>query len=215
VGVSERRRKETEALRQRVLDVAEDIFVNEGIGRVTMRRIADRIEYAPTVLYRLFSNKNDLMDNLITRGYIGVRDQYQKVLKQKNQDPMEVLKGILQVYATYALNHPNHYRMWFDTGSLREEDRILTISHGRLEYVVFQTWLDRIAACQAVGLFSGEDPLEVFQVLWSRVHGLISLRIQHPTYIWMPVEQHLEAVLDLHHEEREENAIVKTRGGAS
>jgi AcrR family transcriptional regulator len=202
VGVSERRKKETEALRQRVLDVAEDIFVNEGMGYVTMRRIASRIEYAPTVLYRLFNNKNDLMDNLIARGYRGVRDQYQKVLEQKNQDPMEALKGILQAYVTYALDHPNHYRMWFDTGKLREEDRLLNMSHGRLEYVVFQTWLDRIAACQAAGLFPGGDPLEVFQILWPRVHGLISLRIQHPTYAWMPVEQHLEAVLDLHHGER-------------
>ena len=201
MGVSERRRKETETLRQRVLDVAEDIFVNEGIGQVTMRRIADRIEYAPTVLYRLFSNKNDLMDNLITRGYKGVRDQYQKVLEQKNQGPMEALKGILQVYVTYALNHPNHYQMWFDTGMLRGEDRILNMSHGRLEYVVFQTWFDRIVACQAAGLFPGGDPVGVFQVLWSRVHGLISLRIQHPTYAWMPVEQHLETVLDFHYKD--------------
>ena len=202
MGVSERRKKETEALRQRVLDVAEDIFVNEGIGQVTMRRIASRIEYAPTVLYRLFRNKNDLMDNLITRGYRGVRDQYKKVLKRKNQDPMEALKRILQAYITYALGHPNHYQMWFDTGRLRQEGRLLKMSHGRLEYMVFQTWLDRIAACQTAGLLPEGDPLEVFQILWSRVHGLISLRIQHPTYAWMPVGQHLNTVLDLHHEER-------------
>ena len=199
MGVSERRRKETEALRQRVLDVAEDIFANEGIGQVTMRRIASRIEYAPTVLYRLFSNKNDLMDNLIARGYRGVRGQYRKVLKQKNLGPMAALKGILQVYVTYALDHPNHYRMWFDTGRLLEENRLLKMSHGRLEYVVFQTWLDRIAACQAAGLLPGQDPFEIFQMLWPRVHGLISLRIQHSDFAWMSVEQHLEAVLDIHH----------------
>jgi hypothetical protein len=35
----------------------------------------------------------------------------------------------------------------------------------------------------------------VFQVLWSRVHGLISLRLQHPQMTWMPVAQHLETVL--------------------
>ena len=137
VGVSERKRKETEALRQRVLDVAEDIFAHEGVGQVTMRRIASMIDYAPTVLYRLFSNKNDLMDNLIARGYKGVREEYEKVMKQKNLGPMAALKGILRVYVTYALDHPNHYRMWFDTGRLFEKNHLLNMSHGRLEYVVF------------------------------------------------------------------------------
>jgi len=68
VGITERRKRETEALRQRVLDEAEDIFAREGVENVTMRRIAARVEYAPTLLYRLFANKNDLMDNLIARG---------------------------------------------------------------------------------------------------------------------------------------------------
>ncbi len=198
VGVSERKRKETEALRQRVLDVAEDIFAHEGVGQVTMRRIASMIDYAPTVLYRLFSNKNDLMDNLIARGYKGVREEYEKVMKQKNLGPMAALKGILRVYVTYALDHPNHYRMWFDTGRLFEKNHLLNMSHGRLEYVVFRTWFDRISACREAGVIPGKDPLEVFQILWSRVHGLISLRIQHPAFAWIPVEEHLEAVLDIH-----------------
>jgi AcrR family transcriptional regulator len=200
VGVSERKMKETEALRQRVLDVAEDIIINEGIRQITMRRIAARIEYAPTVLYRLFNNKNDLMDNLIARGYGGVRERYEAVLKRKNLGPLEALSRILQVYVTYALDHPNHYRMWFDTGELRREDRSLKMNHGRLEYVVFQTWLDCLEACMVDGLFPERDPLEVFQVLWTRIHGLISLRLQHPDFPWMPVDRHLEAVLDLDHE---------------
>jgi AcrR family transcriptional regulator len=52
--------------------------------QVTMRRIAASIDYAPTVLYRLFANKADLTDHLIARGYSGVRDRYEAVLKHKN-----------------------------------------------------------------------------------------------------------------------------------
>ena len=62
---STRKQKETETLREQVLDKAEEIFVQEGIGRVTMRRIAAGVDYAPTVLYRLFANKADLIDHLI------------------------------------------------------------------------------------------------------------------------------------------------------
>lgn len=200
MGVSERRKKETEALRRQVLDVAEDIFVKEGVEHVTMRRIAAEVEYAPTVLYRLFKNKNDLLENLIARGYSGVRERYEGVLKRNDMEPLEALDKILQVYVAYALDHPNHYRMWFDTGILRLDDRSLKMSHGRLQYIVFQTWFDRIEACLDVGLFPGRTSLEVFQVLWSRIHGLISLRIQHPNFPWMPVKRHLKVVLDLSRE---------------
>ena len=68
MSTSERRKKETGVLRERVLETAEQIFVTEGAQHVTMRRIASAIEYAPTVLYRLFANKDDLMDHLIVRG---------------------------------------------------------------------------------------------------------------------------------------------------
>jgi len=192
-----RKQKETLALRGKVLDTAEDIFVREGIERVTMRRIAASVDYAPTLLYRLFKNKADLIDHLIARGYEGVREQYEQVLQQENLDPVATLKGILATYVDYALSHPNHYRMWFDSSSVRLEGHRLRMTHGRLEYIVFQIWLDGIKSCQAVGLFNGWDSLDVFQILWSRIHGLISLRLQHPGLPWIPVGQHLEELLNL------------------
>jgi AcrR family transcriptional regulator len=184
-----RRQKETKALRERVLDKAEKIFAQEGINQVTMRRIAASIDYAPTVLYRLFTNKADLMDHLIARGYDGVRGRYEIILDQENIDSMTMLKGILTTYV-------DHYQMWFDTSSVHIKKQKLHMTHGRLKYVVFQTWLDRIEACQADGLFGTRDSMEIFQILWSRVHGLISLRLQHPHMTWMPVAQHVETVFD-------------------
>jgi AcrR family transcriptional regulator len=195
MSVLSRKQKETEALRQKVLDRAEDIFVREGINQVTMRRIAASIDYAPTVLYRLFADKADLMNHLIARGYKGVREQYKVVLKQKGLSSKSTLRNILSTYVDYALSQPNHYQMWFDTSAVRLEGRHLHMTHGRLEYVVFQTWIDLIENCQADGLFAGWDSLDVFQVLWSRVHGLISLRLQHPGMPWLPVTRHLDEVL--------------------
>ncbi len=197
MSVLSRKQKETLVLREKVLDTAEDIFVREGIGQVTMRRIAASIEYAPTVLYRLFKNKADLMDHLIARGYEGVRHQYEVVLQQKNLGPVALLKGILSTYVDYALSHPNHYWMWFNTSSVHLEGRRMRMTHGRLEYVVFQIWVDGIESCQAEGLFIGWESLHVFQILWSRIHGLISLRLQHPDLPWIPVAQHLEEITNL------------------
>lgn len=197
MGISDRKKKETELLRQRVLDAAEDIIAQEGVRHVTMRRIASRVEYAPTVLYRLFASKNDLMDHLIARGYGGVRADYEQVLARQDQSPLQVLAGILKVYAAYALDHPNHYLMWFETSRLHVENGRLMMTHGRLKFVVFQVWLDCIEACQREGHFAGLDQQEAFQVLWARMHGLISLRLHYPDFPWLPVEKHLDEVFDL------------------
>jgi AcrR family transcriptional regulator len=197
MGVSARKKRETEALREQVLDTAEDIFVREGVDQVTMRRIAASVDYAPTLLYRLFANKADLLDHLIARGYKGVRDQYAVIMQQQGLSSQARLKSIVATYVDYALTHPNHYRMWFDTCSIRCEEGQLLMNHGRLEYVVFQVWLDGIESCQAEGMFAGWDSLDVFQLIWSRVHGLISLRLQCPDLPWVPVADHLEEVLTL------------------
>lgn len=197
MGISDRKKRETEILRQRVLDAAEEIIVKEGPQNVTMRRIASSVEYAPTVLYRLFADKNDLMDHLIARGYSGVRKDYEKVFGQNTSEPLRVFSGIISVYVNYALTHPNHYRMWFSTSEISQEQGHLKMSHGRLEFVVFQTWLDSIEACRETGLFPGRSQMGVFQLVWTRIHGLISLRIQHPDFPWLPVDEHLDEVLDL------------------
>lgn len=197
MGVSERRQRQTEALREQILDAAEQIIVREGAARVTMRRIAASVEYSPTVLYRLFHDKNDLMDHLLVRGYEGVRARYREVISREGLDPAARLAAILTVYAEYALAHPNHYRMFFDTGEIRLVDGELMMTHGRLTYVVFQVWLDAIESCRAAGLFPDRAAIATFQVLWPRVHGLISLRLQHPGLPWPPLTQHLSDVVGL------------------
>jgi AcrR family transcriptional regulator len=195
--VSDRRTRETEELRERVLEAAEKIIATEGARHVTMRRIASSIHYAPTVLYRLFTNKDDLMDHLIVRGYEGVRSRYDEVMNRTDLDPLQKLEGVLSTYCGYALDHPNHYQMWFTSGRISLEKRRLKMRHGRLEFKVFQPWLDCIEACRVVGLFPDRDQYQVFHVLWSRMHGVISLRLQHPGFGWPPAGKHLSEVLDL------------------
>jgi AcrR family transcriptional regulator len=197
MSVSERRKRETELLRERVLETAEEIIATEGTRHVTMRRIASAIDYAPTVLYRLFANKDDLMDHLIARGYAGVRRRYEKAMSRSDLEPRRTLAAVLGEYYAYALEHPNHYQMWFATGEISWEKGLLKMRHGRLEFSVFQPWLDCIEACQEIGLFQGRNQFQVFQVLWSRMHGVISLRLQHPNFPWPSAERHLEEALNL------------------
>ncbi|HEY8369587.1 MAG TPA: helix-turn-helix domain-containing protein, partial [Thermodesulfobacteriota bacterium] len=62
MGTIERRERERAATRAKILDAARELFVSEGYDAVTMRRIADRIEYTAAALYRHFPDKRALLD---------------------------------------------------------------------------------------------------------------------------------------------------------
>ena len=64
MGVRERRDREREEIRTRILDAARELFATEGYEAVTMRRIADRIEYSATAIYFHFRDKEALLQEL-------------------------------------------------------------------------------------------------------------------------------------------------------
>ena len=61
MGITERREREKEEIRHKILDAARELFAAEGYEKVTMRRIAEAIEYSPTAIYLHFKDKDDLV----------------------------------------------------------------------------------------------------------------------------------------------------------
>ena len=57
MGVKERRAREKEQLRRQIIAAARELFVNEGYENVSMRKIADKIEYSPTMIYLYFKTR--------------------------------------------------------------------------------------------------------------------------------------------------------------
>jgi AcrR family transcriptional regulator len=196
MGIEERKHRHQERLRAKILEVAEDLFVKEGFENVSMRKIATAIEYSPTTIYRFFENKSEIVGELIAEGYRRVREGYQEVLAREHDGAFDCLSAVIRGYVDFALENPNHYELWFATGELEVDGKDLVLHHGDLNFTVYQVWFDQIEKCQKEGLFPERDALDVFQLIWSVVHGLISLRIRHPKMPWMPMEQHLTELLD-------------------
>lgn len=197
MGIPERKQRHRQDLKQRVLDVAEELFVKNGYQNVSMRKIAEKIEYSPTTIYRLFRDKADIMDHLIAQGYRGVYERYDRILSNRPESPLETLNLIITEYVKFALDNPFHYELWFKTSEIHVIDHRLRMRHGDRSYLVYHVWLDRIDECKAEGVFLDRDTLELFQLIWGAVHGLVSLRIHHPKFPWLPVEQHVNDLLCL------------------
>jgi AcrR family transcriptional regulator len=201
MGVKERRERERSETRDKILDAARELFVTEGFEGVSMRRVADKIEYSPTAIYVHFADKNELFRELCHRDYARLAEVFQSSVI--SSDPVERLKQIGAIYIDFGIQNPNHYKFMFMTPHPPHEfddvDREM-IGNPEKDAYAFLKW----AVQQAIdaGRFRSDlkDAELISQSLWASVHGVISLQIAKGTDAWVdwrPLRERAEFMLDL------------------
>ncbi|MBE0645542.1 MAG: TetR/AcrR family transcriptional regulator [Bacteroidetes bacterium] len=168
---TDRREREKEQMRRRIMDAAMELFVKEGYGSVSMRYIAAAIEYSPATIYLYFRDKDDIFYALLQDGFRLLTERQEAV--QSITDPLERLAAHGRAYVDFALEHPELYEIMF---SLRGPE-----VHMKAD-ADFETTGDsygilrrNVRECQEVGHFAGQHPEIVAFALWSLVHGAASL----------------------------------------
>jgi AcrR family transcriptional regulator len=171
MGITERREREREEVRQKILDAARDLFMSEGYDRVTMRRIAEAIEYSPTAIYLHFEDKDDLVLALCHEDFGRLLAAME--LQAPPADPVEWLRQLGRAYARFALENPNHYRFMF-MSPRKPEHQPEPTDPGHQSYEVLRT---AVAKAVETGALSFGDVDTIAQVMWSSVHGAVALLI--------------------------------------
>ena len=69
MGIKERQERDRESVRRSILDAARELFVAEGYANVSIRKIAERIEYSPAAIYGYFPSKDDIFYALAEEGF--------------------------------------------------------------------------------------------------------------------------------------------------
>lgn len=173
MGVQERKERDKEAQRQRILDAAAEIIAEEGMAGLSIRKIAARIEYTPGVVYHYFAGKDEIIDQLLQRSYSGMVQGLGAVQEGPGQ-PEVKLKQSLGRYIDMALAHADEYR-----------NVMLTDSPGVLNHtsVLFRGAAKERKAmellCRSIESFpmAQDKPAEEIeltaQVVWSATFGLI------------------------------------------
>ena len=187
MGITERREREKEEIRHRILDAARELFAAEGYEKVTMRRIAEAIEYSPTTIYLHFEDKDDLVRALCHEDFARLLEAMRAA--PVPDDPVETIRQLGRAYCAFALRHPNQYRFMFMTPVGKEEG----LEGGNPGELSFGHLLEAVKRAVAAGRLRAIDPVTGAQVLWMGVHGVASALITLPAPHW----PHGPAVSDL------------------
>jgi AcrR family transcriptional regulator len=196
----DRRERERLKTRAKIMDAARELFAREGYDAVSMRRIADAIEYSPTAIYVHFRDKQDLMFQTCQSDFVALAIGVAEL--QKIEDPVERIRQMGHAYIRFGVEHPNHYKLMFMTRVEFPPDAAAQgPNHGKIDRDSYA--LLRHSCQQAIdqGRIRPEyrDADLVAQTFWSAVHGVASLHIVksgNPWIDWKGVEPLASTMVD-------------------
>jgi AcrR family transcriptional regulator len=201
MGVKERREREKSETRDKILDAARELFVTEGYEGVSMRKVAEKIEYSPTAIYVHFADKNELFRELCHQDYARLAEVFTSSVI--STDPLERLRQIGGIYIDFGTRNPNHYKFMFMTPhpahQLDEVDREMK-GNPEMDAYAFLKWAVQQAIAAGCLREEVQDAELISQTLWASVHGVISLHIakgDDEWVDWRPMRDRAETMLDV------------------
>ena len=199
MGTKERRERERAEIREKILEAARELFVKEGYEAVTMRKIAQKIEYSATAIYFHFKDKESVMRELCATDFLTLAKQFTRIAKLA--DPVERLRATGLAYADFAFEYPNHYRLMFMTPHPHHNEEELAIHRGNPEEDAYAFLKATLMEGIADGRFRPElDDAEMLtQTMWAGMHGVVSLEIakaDDPWVEWRPAPKRARQMVD-------------------
>jgi AcrR family transcriptional regulator len=196
MGIKERREKAKDNLRQEIFDAASELFAKEGIANVSMRKIAEKIEYSPTTIYLYFKDKTTLLHQICEETFAKLAIEVTKIREETN-DPLEILRGGMRAYIEFGLKHPNHYEVVFITPLDSYIDEGFEYSFDNsMGKIAFEKLVESVVGCVEAGMIKNGDIELISQTLWAGMHGLTSLLIGHTEFPFVERERLIESMIE-------------------
>lgn len=173
MGIKERHEREREAVQRAILDAARALFVSEGYLNVSIRKIAERIEYSPAAIYGYFESKDDIFLALAEEGFRLLIETKPPV---EPSDALDAVRQIFWHYYEFSKAHAEYFALMFVDRSVprisRDWERFGFVREMRARLA------ERIGRAIDAGLFpTSLRPETAFRILAAAVHGPAVIRL--------------------------------------
>jgi AcrR family transcriptional regulator len=176
MGVTERKEREKQELRQRILEAAKAVFIEDGYDKASIRAIAERVEYSPATIYLHFRDKDELFYAVHELGFATMFERMQELTGITH--PLQRLHRMGEIYLDFAVENPELYDLMFISRAPmaaihKKYDTDWDCGHRN--FLLLQ---DCIRACMEGGHVAVTDLNVATMAIWAYVHGLASLFIR-------------------------------------
>jgi AcrR family transcriptional regulator len=117
MALEARRERERQELKQAILSAALKTAAEEGWQKVTVRKIAELIEYSPPIIYGYFENKEAVLLELRREGFTKKLAYLQAAYNKVNQaKPEQIVIELARAYFRFACENPPLYQLMYEVG---------------------------------------------------------------------------------------------------
>lgn len=177
MGAKERRERIKQATRQGILVAARQIAQQDGWSALTIRKVADAIEYSPSIVYEYFASKDDILRALLQEGFHMLATTMERA-QQSTTDPLQQVERVTDAYWHFARENPDLYQVMHGLAGVTMDSAVradavqavCTIAANTLV-----TWAD----ANNIHL---DDPIASAEIMWSLLHGWVSLTLIDGVY---------------------------------
>jgi AcrR family transcriptional regulator len=172
MGSKERIARLKEETRENILDAALEIVKEEGWQSLSMRKIADKIEYTAPIIYEYFANKEGILLELTRTGYIILGKDLRDTMA-KSTDPVVQLETMWIAYWNFAFENKELYRLMYGVDMICCDLKKSMPEAEASNRLFFETIEKLITKDNN----SEEFVCRKFYTFWSIIHGLISINL--------------------------------------
>lgn len=159
-------------MRQRIINAAVQLFEKGGAGAVSMRKIAERIEYSPAAIYLYFKGKDDILRALVGKGFEALHARMLPATGE--QETKQRLMALCRAYLDFASAEREYYQLMFSAPETRFPDPAQA-DEGKPAHQAYLLMREAVEECIRSGAISADDPRSATLGVWSALHGLASL----------------------------------------
>jgi AcrR family transcriptional regulator len=174
MGIAERKIRQKEEVRSSILKAAWQLVLEEGWQSLSIRKIAEAIEYSVPVIYDHFANKEAILLELTKQGFQLLNAQLVKA-KKRSTNPEKQIEAMAYSYWEFAFDHKAYYQVMYGLGmpSCETVSQISELSS--FTELILQPIKDLITRSKNPDV----DPYLKLHTFWSMLHGLVSINMMN------------------------------------
>ena len=166
----ERRHQKT---KQAILQAAQDIIAEKGVNGLSLREIAQRIDYSPAGLYEYFNNKDDIIMAVCVEEFAQFSAYLDRV--PPNLSPAERIIQLGQAYLDFSRNNPERFLFIFTTVPF-DKGSITNLTAENTPYNILREAVQAYVEAEKIVLPAEYTIDDVTYIFWAKVHGMAMLQ---------------------------------------
>jgi AcrR family transcriptional regulator len=162
-------------LKNALIQAGIEILSREGVGALSLRKVAGQAGVSHAAPYAHFTDKQALIAAISTAGYQKIHERIEQVMDQYAADPLNLLVEASWAYVAFALDEPDHFKITFSGVVEKEKDYPAFVEIVQKNYDMLT---QIVSTCQQAGILN-PGPADMMAVsVWGLIHGFVSLLLE-------------------------------------